>query len=41
MLYAAADPVDIRAVGKNYQPIVRYKGFKLAGRLYQAMREYF
>ncbi len=41
VLYAAADPVDIRAVGRNYQPIVRYKGFKLAGRLYQAMREYF
>ena len=41
VLYAAADPVDIRAVGRSYQPIVRYKGFKLAGRLYQAMREYF
>jgi len=41
VLYAAADPVDIRAVGHNYQPIVRYKGFRLAGRLYQAMREYF
>jgi cell division protein FtsA len=41
VLYAAADPVDIRAVGRAYQPIVRYKGFRLAGRLYQAMREYF
>ena len=41
VLYAAADPVDIRAVGHNYQPIVRYKGLRLAGRLYQAMREYF
>lgn len=41
VLYAAADPIDIRAVGTSYQPIVRYKGFGLVNRLYQAMREYF
>ena len=41
VLYAAADPIDIRAIGPSYQPIVRYKGFGLVNRLYQAMREYF
>lgn len=41
VLYAAADPIDIRTVGPSYQPIVRYKGFGLVNRLYQAMREYF
>ncbi|MGE8142009.1 cell division protein FtsA [Novosphingobium sp. NPDC080210] len=41
VLYAAADPIDIRAIGPTYQPIVRYKGFGLVNRLYQAMREYF
>jgi cell division protein FtsA len=41
VLYAAADPIDIRAIGPSYQPIVRYKGFGLVNRLYLAMREYF
>lgn len=41
VLYAAADPIDIRAIGRTYQPIVRYKGFGIVNRLYQAMREYF
>lgn len=41
VLYAAADPVDIRAIGPGYQPVLRYKGFALVNRLYHAMREYF
>ena len=41
VLYAAADPIDIRAVGRGFQPVIRYRGFKLVGRLYHAMREYF
>ncbi|MDL2352211.1 MAG: cell division protein FtsA, partial [Pseudomonadota bacterium] len=41
VLYAAADPIDIRAVGQGFQPVIRYRGFRLVGRLYQAMREYF
>jgi cell division protein FtsA len=41
VIYAAADPIDIRAIGPSFQPIVRYKGFGLVNRLYQAMREYF
>lgn len=41
VLYAAADPIDIRSIGPSYQPIVRYKGFGLVNRLYRAVREYF
>ncbi|MEQ1495278.1 MAG: cell division protein FtsA [Novosphingobium sp.] len=41
VLYAAADPIDIRAIGPGYQPVLRYKGFALVNRLYHAMREYF
>lgn len=41
VLYAAADPVDIRAVGPSYQPAMRYKGFGLAGRVFGALKEYF
>ncbi len=41
VLYAAADPIDIRAIGPSYQPVVKVKGFGLVNRLYQAMREYF
>jgi cell division protein FtsA len=41
VLYAAADPVDIRTIGPSYQPTVRYGGLKLAGRVYRAVREYF
>lgn len=41
VLYAAADPIDIRSIGPSYQPVVRYKGFGLVNRLYRAMREYF
>jgi len=41
VLYAAADPVDIRAIGPSYQPMVRYKGFGLFGRVARAVTEYF
>ena len=41
VLYAAADPVDIRAIRSNFQPTIRYRGLGLVGRLYQAAREYF
>jgi cell division protein FtsA len=41
VLYAAADPVDIRAVGPAYTATTRYRGLGLAGRVYRAVREYF
>jgi cell division protein FtsA len=41
VLYAAADPVDIRSVGPSYQPTLRYSGFGLVSRVYRAVREYF
>jgi len=41
VLYAAADPVDIRSVGPSYQPTTKYTGAKLAGRVYRALKEYF
>ena len=41
VLYAAADPIDLRAVGKRYQPTMRYSGMGLVHRVYRAMREYF
>ncbi|MFM5923731.1 MAG: cell division protein FtsA [Novosphingobium sp.] len=41
VLYAAADPIDIRSIGPSYQPVVKVKGFELVNRIYQAMREYF
>lgn len=41
VLYAAADPVDIRAIGPSYTPMTRYTGFKLVNRIYKALREYF
>jgi cell division protein FtsA len=41
VLYAAADPVDIRAVGKRRQQVVRYSGLGLVSRVYRALREYF
>ena len=41
VLYAAADPVDIRAVGPGYQPNAAYTGAGLLGRIYRALREYF
>ncbi|MCA1660963.1 MAG: cell division protein FtsA [Novosphingobium sp.] len=41
VLYAAADPVDIRSVGPSYQPTMRYSGMGLARRVYRALKEYF
>lgn len=41
VLYAAADPVDIRALGRSTQRTVKLGGFGMAGRVYQALREYF
>jgi len=41
VLYAAADPVDIRALGPAYQQYTRYAGFGLVNRLFHAMKEYF
>lgn len=41
VLYAAADPVDIRVLGSRYQTTMRYSGFGLVGRIYRAFREYF
>ena len=41
ILYAAADPVDIRAVGPAYQETTRYSGLGLANRVMRALKEYF
>jgi cell division protein FtsA len=41
ILYAAADPVDIRAVGPAYQETTRYSGLGLANRVIRALKEYF
>jgi cell division protein FtsA len=41
VLYASADPVDIRSIGPSFQPTLRYGGLGLAGRVYRAVREYF
>lgn len=41
VLYAADDPVDIRAIGPSYQPTIRYSGLGLVSRVYRAMKEYF
>lgn len=40
-LYAADDPVDIRAVDPGYLPARRYSGAGIVNRIYQAVREYF
>jgi len=41
VLYAAADPIDVRKIGPSYQPTSRYSGFGLVYRVYRAMKEYF
>ena len=41
VLYAAADPVDIRAVRGGTQATVRFGGTGLVNRVYRAVREYF
>ena len=40
-LYAADDPVDIRAVGPRHTATTRYSGLGVAHRVWRAMREYF
>lgn len=41
MLYAAADPVDIRTIGSGYQQTIGYHGIGLVHRVFRAVREYF
>lgn len=41
VLYAAADPVDIRSLGPVYQQYTRYSGIGLMNRLFHAVKEYF
>jgi len=41
VLYAAADPIDIRSVGPGYTPTFNYKGLAVVNRVYRALREYF
>lgn len=41
VLYAAADPVDIRTLGRSRQQTLRLSGAGMVGRVYQAFREYF
>ncbi len=41
VLYAAADPVDIRSIKPGYQTALRYSGFGMVNRIYRALREYF
>lgn len=41
VLYAAADPVDIRKIGPAYTPTTRYVGIKLVRRVWHALRDYF
>ena len=42
VLYAAEDPIDIRAVGSRFQQVHRRYGLRLmAQRLWRAMKEYF
>jgi len=41
VLYAAADPVDIRSINPAYQPMLRLSGLGLVDRLFRAVREYF
>lgn len=40
-LYASEDPIDIRTIGRSYQPTKRYSGLGLVNRVVQAVREYF
>jgi cell division protein FtsA len=41
VLYAAADPVDIRSIGPSYQATERYSGAALVRRLFRVAKEYF
>ncbi|MBS0480836.1 MAG: cell division protein FtsA [Proteobacteria bacterium] len=41
VLYAAADPIDIRALGRRHQETFRYSGMGLVNRVLRAVKEYF
>jgi cell division protein FtsA len=41
VLYAAADPIDIRSVGVSYQTATRYGGLGMVSRVFRALKEYF
>ncbi len=41
LLYAAAEPVDIRAIGPRSRPEGELRGFALVARIWRALREYF
>ncbi|HSG33739.1 MAG TPA: cell division protein FtsA [Sphingomonadaceae bacterium] len=41
VLYAAADPVDIRSVGTRFQETTMPTGLAMARRVFRAMKEYF
>jgi cell division protein FtsA len=41
VLYAAADPVDIRSLRSHHQQYTRFSGVGLATRLFHAVKEYF
>ena len=41
VLYAAADPVDIRSIGPRYQSTYKLTGIALARRVFEAVKEYF
>lgn len=40
-LYAADDPIDIRAIGQRYQTATRYGGGETVSRLFRALKDYF
>lgn len=40
-LYAADDPIDIRAIGQRYQMASRYSGGETVSRLWRAVKDYF
>ncbi|MDE8650402.1 cell division protein FtsA [Novosphingobium album (ex Liu et al. 2023)] len=41
VLYAAADPIDIRSLGSRHQMAIRYGGMGMVSRVYRALKEYF
>ncbi len=41
VLYAAADPIDIRSLGARHQETFRYSGVGLVNRVLRAVKEYF
>lgn len=41
VLYAAADPIDIRSLGPRHQETFRYSGVGLVNRVLRAVKEYF